>query len=54
MAYEVLSDAEKRQIYDDGGESAIKKGSSGGGGGGFHSPMDLFDMFFNNGFGGGR
>lgn len=48
MAYEVLSDEEKRQIYDEGGESAIKKGSSGGGGG-FHSPMDLFDMLFGGG-----
>jgi len=52
MAYEVLSDEEKRAIYDEGGESAIKKGGSGGGGG-FHSPMDLFDMFFGgSGFGG--
>lgn len=55
MAYECLSDAEKRQIYDDGGESAIKKGTGGGGSGGFHSPMDLFDMFFGGGGGfGGR
>ena len=53
MAYEVLSDTEKRQIYDEGGESAIKKGSSSGMGG-FHSPMDLFDLFFGGGFGGGR
>lgn len=54
MAYEVLSDEEKRQIYDEGGEAAIKKGG-GGGQGGFHSPMDLFDMFFGGGgFGGGR
>lgn len=51
MAYEVLSDPEKKAIYDEGGEQAIKKGG-GGGGGGFHSPMDLFEMFFNSGMGG--
>ncbi len=50
MAYEVLSDAEKRRLYDQHGEQGIKEG--GGGGGGFHSPMDIFDMFFGGGMGG--
>jgi len=52
MAYEVLSNAEKRELYDKHGEQGIKEGGAGGGGGGFHSPTDLFDMFF--GGGGGR
>ena len=49
MAYEVLSNAEKRELYDRHGEQGIKEGGGGGGGGGFHSPTDLFDMFFGGG-----
>ncbi|XP_044923910.1 dnaJ homolog subfamily A member 1-like [Mustela putorius furo] len=48
QAYEVLSDAKKRELYDKRGEQAIKEG---GAGGGFGSPMYIFDMFFG---GGGR
>merc|ERR1719507_2138341 len=54
MAYEVLSNSEKRRLYDTHGEQGIKEGGAGGGGGGFHSPMDLFDMFFGGGGGGSR
>ena len=49
-AYEVLSDPKRRETYDVGGEEAIKGGGTGGGFD-FHSPMDIFDMFFG---GGGR
>merc|ERR1711963_372829 len=52
MAYEVLSDSKKREIYDEGGEQAIKEG--GRGQGDFSSPMDIFNMFFGGGgFAGG-
>ena len=43
-AYEVLSDKEKRDLYDKYGEDGVKDGGRGGG-------MDISDLF---GFGGGR
>ncbi|XP_024359350.1 dnaJ protein homolog isoform X2 [Physcomitrium patens] len=54
QAYEVLSDPEKRDLYDQYGEDALKEGMGGGGGG--HNPFDIFESFFGGGgspFGGG-
>ncbi|KAJ6345001.1 hypothetical protein OIU78_007811 [Salix suchowensis] len=51
QAYEVLSDPEKRGIYDQYGEEALKEGMGGGGAG--HNPFDIFESFFGgNPFGG--
>lgn len=52
FAYEVLSDAEKRQVYDRHGEERLKEG--GGGGPGFGSAEDLFSSIFGGGFFGTR
>lgn len=50
-AYEILSDAEKRQIYDQYGEEGLQGGGAGGGFGGM-DPNDIFAQFFGGGMGG--
>ncbi|KPA78167.1 putative DnaJ protein [Leptomonas pyrrhocoris] len=46
-AYEVLSDPEKRQLYDKYGKKGLEGGA--GKGGGFHDASDIFSMFFGGG-----
>ncbi|VFQ70001.1 unnamed protein product [Cuscuta campestris] len=48
QAYEVLSDPEKREIYDEYGEDGLKEGM-GGGCGASHSPFDILESFFGGG-----
>lgn len=47
-AYEALSDAESRKIYDQYGHEGLKQRQQGGGGG-HHDPFDLFSRFFGGG-----
>jgi molecular chaperone DnaJ len=52
-AYEILSDAERRQVYDRYGHDGLKRGGQSPNFEGFGSISDLFDAFFGGGFGGG-
>lgn len=46
-----MSDPEKKELYDQYGEDALKEGM--GGGESFHNPFDIFETFFGGaGFGG--
>mmetsp|Transcript_45292 Transcript_45292/g.73762 ORF Transcript_45292/g.73762 Transcript_45292/m.73762 type:complete len:369 (-) Transcript_45292:327-1433(-) len=44
-AYEVLSESEKRSVYDQYGEEGLKQQAQGGGGNPFHDPFDIFSSF---------
>lgn len=48
-AYEVLSDKEKRRMYDQGGEEALQRHQQQGGARGGHNPFDIFSQFFGGG-----
>ncbi|NIW80799.1 MAG: molecular chaperone DnaJ, partial [Calditrichae bacterium] len=50
-AYEVLSNSQKRQMYDNFGHEGLKGTGAGPGGGGFHDPFDIFREVFGGGLG---
>jgi molecular chaperone DnaJ len=52
-AYEILSNAERREIYDRHGHEGLRSGGMGPNFEGFGSISDLFEAFFGAGFGGG-
>lgn len=52
-AFEILSDSDKRSIYDRAGMEGLKQSEQGGGGGGM-DPFDIFGSFFGGGMGGRR